>query len=550
MSDRKRTKATVIRSTWRQRVLRSPRQTPVAESFAQRVTVLCLAKSGEIVYDASMKTPTVSTNCVHRSLGRSALLFVSFLLACFALTPAVQAVSPPPDGGYAGANTAEGQNALQSLTSGQDNTGLGFQALYHNNGSYNTAEGFRALFSNTSGTQNTATGVNALISNTTGTQNTANGVNTLYHNSTGTQNTATGYQALFSNTTGPFNTAMGSGALSGNTTGDRNTAMGVGALVANSTGASNTAVGVSALRNNTTAAFNTAVGHNALVNNNGNNNTAIGYQALHGNTDGVENTANGYQALYSNATGEYNAANGFEALFNNTTGSENTANGYQALYSNATGVDNTAIGYWAGYDVTGGGNVCIGAFEYGVAGEYNTTRIKNIYYSVASDRAVYVNFDNKLGTLASSRRYKEEIKPMDKASEALLGLKPVTFRYRQELDPHHVPMFGLIAEDVEKVNPDLVTRNKEGEAETVRYEAVNAMLLNEFLKEHRKVEEQEATITQVKSTVAKQEAAIAEQQQEIKALTASVKQQAAQIQKVSDQLEVSKATPQIVVSNQ
>ena len=137
---------------------------------------------------------------------------------------------------------------------------------------------------------------------------------------------------------------------------------------------------------------------------------------------------------------------------------------------------------------------------------------------------------------------------MDQTSEAILGLKPVTFQYKS--DSRGTPQFGLIAEEVAEVNPDLVVRDTKGEVYTVRYEAVNAMLLNEFLKEHRKVEEQEATITQVKSTVAKQEAAIAEQQQEIKALTASVKQQAAQIQKVSDQLEVSKATPQIVVSNQ
>jgi trimeric autotransporter adhesin len=135
---------------------------------------------------------------------------------------------------------------------------------------------------------------------------------------------------------------------------------------------------------------------------------------------------------------------------------------------------------------------------------------------------------------------------MDKASEAILALKPVTFRYRHELDPDGIPQFGLLAEQVEKVNPDLVARDDQGKPYTVRYEAVNAMLLNEFLKEHRKVEEQQATISQVKLTAAKQEATIAQQQKEIKAFTATLKEQALQIQKVSDQLEVNKAAPRLV----
>jgi hypothetical protein len=203
--------------------------------------------------------------------------------------------------------------------------------------------------------------------------------------------------------------------------------------------------------------------------------------------------------------------------------------------------------------ITGSGNVCIGQGVQGVAAVDNTTWIRNVYDSVASDRPVYVNSDNKIGTLASSRRYKEEIKPMDKTSEALLSLKPVTFRYKQELDPHHVQMFGLIAEDVENVNPDLVTRNKKGEVETVRYDAVNAMLLNEFLKEHSKVQEQQATITQLASTVAQQKKDL---QATVAQLTARLDEQAAQIQKVSAKLaaaspsrgglEASKPAPQVV----
>ena len=191
------------------------------------------------------------------------------------------------------------------------------------------------------------------------------------------------------------------------------------------------------------------------------------------------------------------------------------------------------------------------ASVHGVAGESNTTRIKNVYSSVASDRAVYVTADNKIGTLISSRRFKEEIKPMDKASEAILALKPVTFRYKKEIESNGAIMFGLIAEEVEKVDPDLVTRNEKGEAETVRYEAVNAMLLNEFLKEHRKVTEQQGTtIRQLKVAVAQQHSTNTEQQKAIKSLTAALKEQAAQIQKVSAELEARKSSPQIILNNQ
>ena len=160
--------------------------------------------------------------------------------------------------------------------------------------------------------------------------------------------------------------------------------------------------------------------------------------------------------------------------------------------------------------------------------------------------SVVVGANGKLGTVVSSKRYKEEIKPMDKASEAVLSLQPVTFRYKHELDPDDIPQFGLVAEEVEKVNPDLVARDEQGKAYTVRYEAVNAMLLNEFLKAHRKIDEQQATISQLKSNDTQQEATIAQQQKEIKALAASLKEQALQIQKVSEQLAMSKRAPRLV----
>ena len=164
--------------------------------------------------------------------------------------------------------------------------------------------------------------------------------------------------------------------------------------------------------------------------------------------------------------------------------------------------------------------------------------------------AVKINAAGQLGTAPSSARFKQDIKPMDKASEVILALKPVSFRYRKEIDPDRTPQFGLVAEDVEKVNPDLVARDADGRIYTVRYDAVNAMLLNEFLKEHRQVQEQKATIAQLKSGAAKQEATAAQQQREIKALTASLKEQASQIQKVSAQLEMSKAALQTVANNQ
>ena len=351
-------------------------------------------------------------------------------------------------------------------------------------------------------------------------------------------NTVLGDDALGSNTTGSTNTAIGSGALQSNTIGNENTANGFDALSHNTTGYANTAIGVNTLGANT-------IGHS---------NTAIGWWALSQNTAaGRDNTATGKTSLYLNTTGYRNTANGESALFENVSGTNNTAVGYIALYSN-TGSSNVALGVNAGVQLTtGNGNVCLGAFVSGVAGESNTTRIRNVYSSVASDRAVYVTADNKIGTLVSSRRFKEEIKPMDKASEAILALKPVTFRYKKEIESNGSIMFGLIAEDVEKADPDLVTRDEKGQAETVRYEAVNTMLLNEFLKEHRKVADQSSQIAAQDCKIQKLEAAVAVQQKgfesQIAALTAALKAQAAQIQNVSDQLKTEAVAPRVVANN-
>jgi hypothetical protein len=273
---------------------------------------------------------------------------------------------------------------------------------------------------------------------------------------------------------------------------------------------------------------NTAEGQDALFSlTTGDFSTATGDRALFSNTIGSSNTATGSQALFRNTEGESNTANGAQALFNNTAGNSNTANGALALARIRTGSGNTALGFEAGIGVTTADNViCIGATGSNVS---NSCYIGQIFGATSSGGiAVFVNGNGKLGTATSSRRFKEEIKPMERASEALLALRPVTFRYKPELDPDGIPQFGLVAEEVEKVNPDLVVRDKEGKAYTVRYDAVNAMLLNEFLKEHRKNEEQEATI--------------ARQQKQIEALTTG-------LQKVSGQLELAKPAQRTVVEN-
>jgi trimeric autotransporter adhesin len=295
-------------------------------------------------------------------------------------------------------------------------------------------------------------------------------------------NTRDGQGSLAAITTGLNNSAFGTNALNKLTIGSNNAAQGNSAQFSLIDGINNTALGVLALRLNAHGDANTAVGRDALYSNiDSSENTAVGWRALYSNTNSP-NTAVGSHALFSNTTGDSNNAVGFQALYKNAGGVWNNAVGYQALFNNVAGSYNTAIGDSAGWSVTGSGNVCIGEGVFGVAGENDTTRIRNVYSSVASTRAVYVNSDNKIGTILSTRRVKDDIKPMDKTSEAVLALKPVIFRYKKEIEPNGAIMFGLIAEEVEKVAPDLVTRDAKGEVETVRYEAVNAMLLNEFLK--------------------------------------------------------------------
>ena len=279
--------------------------------------------------------------------------------------------------GSVSSNTALGYQALLSNTTGIQNTATGAVALFSNTtGSNNTANGYYALAGNTTGSNNTATGWKALTANTIGIQNTANGVNALAANTTGTQNTANGYRALLSNTTGNFNSAYGHQALTNNTTGTNNTATGTGALQSNTTGIQNTANGVQALLSNTTGIYNTANGYRALVSNTtGGNNTATGTAALYSNTTGIQNTATGVRSLESNTTGNYNTATGHSALYSNTTGIQNTATGYAALLFNTTGINNTATGLQAlYYSTTGTQNTANGlsALQSNTTGSSNT----------------------------------------------------------------------------------------------------------------------------------------------------------------------------------
>ena len=452
------------------------------------------------------------------------IMLVVLSAFCFMFFSIAQGVNPPPDGGYAGGNTAEGQNALLGLTAGTYNTAVGLYSLLSNTtAKFNTGVGAGTLLANATTEQNTATGAGALLSHTTGNGNTANGTFALFSDTGGEANTATGASALFSNTTGTFNTANGAEALSDNTKGNLNTADGWRALFNNTTGDRNTAAGAQALFTNTSGTENTAVGETALA----------------GNSSGSFNTAVGFAAL-TNTTGGGNTGCGHAALGNNTTGTNNTAVGRNAL-SSSTGGNNTAVGSGAGAAVETANNViCIGAGVDG-ADVSDSCYIGNIFNQTSVfGTQVFIDSSNKLGTMTSSKRFKEEIKPMNQTSEALFALKPVTFRYKKEIDPGGTSQFGLVSEEVENVNPDLVVRDKEGKPYSVRYDQVNAMLLNEFLKEHKRLQELEATVAQQQRSFQEK---FAQQEKQIEALASG-------LQKVSTQTEISRSAAQMVENNQ
>jgi uncharacterized coiled-coil protein SlyX len=451
------------------------------------------------------------------------LIAILPLLACFALLPAARAgVSPAPDGCYPNFTTAEGCNALAGLGTGAGNTGVGWYALFSDTtSSFNTGVGAGALTLN-AGDSNTAVGAVALLLNNTGSNNTAVGTDALVNN-TVDDNTATGFSALFANTIGGTletsvlgfdlgpNTAVGSGALENNVDASANTAVGYNALHNQVTGdvpagdphlAANTSVGFEALAN-----LGSAVGNNAL-------NTALGYQALFGLTDGEGNVAIGDQAGLNLISGNENVAVGALAGVGLTSGTRNIFIGTTQGPATPDEDGHTYIGNINITSLPVGGNIDL------VTMDLNS---------------------GLLGHNSSSRRYKEGIKPMDKASEGLYRLHPVSYRLKKEIDKHQSRAFGLIAEEVDEVNPDLIVRNAQGQAEGVHYEMVNTMLLNEFLKEHKKVEVQQATIAELKSTVA-------HQQKGMEVLTAQLKEQAAKIEKVNAELQANKPAPQVVTN--
>jgi hypothetical protein len=323
-------------------------------------------------------------------------------------------------------------------------------------------------------------------------------------------NTSLGVGALpLQSNTGRYNTALGDAAMAANTTGSANTANGYQALQNNDYGADNTASGIGALGLNTDGSSNTASGAWALYSNiTGSENTASGYAALYSNT-GNDNLANGFEALLSNTSGAFNAATGAYALLNNSTGSSNTASGEYALWRNTTGNNNISIGYYAAANVSNGNSNNI---HIGTSGSFNdnstiriggntalydpvaqtaffASGIRGITTGNADAIAVVIDSNGQLGTVSSSRTVKRDIEDMGDTTGAIMGLRPVRFRYKVH-GPDSPEQYGLVAEEVAEVAPDLVARNKEGQIETVFYDKVNVMLLNQVQTQQRLIESQ------------------------------------------------------------
>jgi hypothetical protein len=424
-------------------------------------------------------------------------------------------------------NSAFGNGALIGNTTGSNNSAFGTQALHDNTASGNSAFGTNALNFNTTGLQNSAFGASALQANTTASNNAAFGTSALQSN-TGSNNSAFGTQALQANTTGASNSAFGSFALFSNTTGNFNSAFGEGALSNNTTGFDNSTFGASALQNNTTGTRNSSFGANALnANTTGFNNSAFGDGALFRNTTGNSNAAFGTFALeFNNPTtpgqGQDNSAFGTSALQNNTTGGSNSAFGLGALINLTSGNSNIAIGTNAGVNLTSGSNnIYIGngvassesnTIRIGTSAIHTATFIAGINAATsAMGVAVFVNSSDQLGTLTSSRRFKHEIADLGGESDLLMKLRPVAFYYKPELDETQTRQYGLVAEEVAQVAPQLVVYDQEGAPQTVRYHFVNAMLLNEVQKQRTIIVSQESKIQDLEARLARLEATIAGQ---------------------------------------
>ena len=456
-------------------------------------------------------------------------LLALFLALFFPITAQATCIATDSGAPY---NTVTGCNAMEDKTTAEDNTAIGFKAMQHTTtGSWNTAAGNLALQYNTTGSRNTAVGPEALLNNTTGnnstaigflalgnsktaSDNTAIGTQTLYMNTSGHDNTASGVQALFSNTSGYFNTATGVEAMYGNITGYYNTAVGYRALTSNTGptatytkgGTSNSAFGYQTLASNTTGWQNTAIGESVLTSNTiGAHNTGIGEDSLFGNLSGNHNTAWGESTLYNNVSGNDNVAGGYYAL-NTTTGSGNTAIGHQASMNLVAGDYNSSIGYQAGLGLTSGShNIYVASagantesyiIRMGTQGKHLGTYIAGISGVTASGgAAVYINSNGQLGTLPSSQRFKKDIKSLETISEKIMALRPVTFRYKQADDKGGFPMqFGLIAEEVAKILPELVEFDPEGKPLSVFYHLLTPLLLAELQRGHSETQSQQTAV--------------------------------------------------------
>ena len=466
-----------------------------AEAYSFNIAVVPQA-AGQVLYvtlwPAGLAQPVVATLNDRQGLVVSAAAIVGAgtagAISLYNSGPAAIDVVIDMNGYFAApsdldGNTALGVETLGADTTGADNTAIGSAALASNTaGNANTASGYNSLSNNTTGNVNTAIGESALAANTTGNRNTASGGSALQENTTGSDNTASGYSALLNNSTGINNTAGGSSALLSNSTGNDNTASGASALLSNSTGNDNTANGYQALSLNST----------------GLDNTASGSSALEANTAGAFNMASGFQALQNNTTGDGNLASGAQALQANTIGSNNTADGAAALYNNATGNSNVGIGYQAGINAptTNGNSIYIGSpgsgsdasgtiqIGSGTATSFFAAGISGVTTGVGDAVAVVIDSNGQLGTVVSSERFKEDIQDMGDASNDLLSLRPVTFRYKQAYRDGSKPLdYGLIAEEVAEIYPDLVVKDKDGQIQTVQYQKLTPMLLNEVQKQ-------------------------------------------------------------------
>ena len=424
-------------------------------------------------------------------------------------------------------NTGFGTTTLGANTTGMWNSAFGSNAMYSNTTGYsNSAFGYQALNSNTTGYHNSAFGNNALPNNTTGDRNNALGVNALNSNTTGRSNNAFGTFALGSNTTGISNSAFGTAALYKNTTGSNNVAFGYGALTKNTStsdlpksGTSNTAVGWEALKYNTTGWQNTAVGESALTSNTtGQHNTGIGEDVLNNNTSGIGNSALGESAIYQNNTGSFNLASGYYAL-NNTIGSRNiaigTLSGFKRPYkSNGTpqtytGDDNIYIGYICPTSNHGTnsesrvirlGNMSDVQITRPISTTFQSTQstyIAGIYNTTltSSPSQVYITSDGQLGIQSSSIQFKEDVKSIDLDPEDFMKLNPVSFRYKSDVENIKNPIqYGLIAEELKNIIPEMVQTDNAGEPYTVSYQFLAPLLLAQVQKDHKALDDQKEII--------------------------------------------------------